>query len=352
MSNRLGPCPDSITKAFTEPDDDSYGDYKMRCLVRYRVGNEEWKIFWERSRKSEDDIKLERDYENWEEDDDLNYKSSDGISYILRRLDLVLTKLSEETAHTDADDNNEVWKNFQGSSFRSDRYSYEVEASVMHYHYDEGKIVSVKPDDYKTIICSNPGLLLLNGEDMLTFYNPVDVMALNDEEKKFEKQVNEAGKVARIVTLELNGRSFKYDYEFENYWDFRRESYNAPNRMEVELYFNKTVSFRPFLQFVKRHPNVMLHIKYANTSSTTGFDFYNNNPGYALFFTSFTSADWKVFNKYLAKLHQLKRNEWKAYVENVQKMLEGASLETPGDPFGLLEEIKEKEKEATKQDNN
>ena len=112
MSKSLGISPEIISDAFT--DDGSL----KRCLVRYRLGNEEWKTFWERSRNEEEDLKLERNYDNWEEDEVLKETSyyDGGVGYILRRLELMLPKPVDPNPGDDED-----WKYFRGSSFNSDR---------------------------------------------------------------------------------------------------------------------------------------------------------------------------------------------------------------------------------------
>uniref|UniRef100_A0A7M5UKN4 Uncharacterized protein n=1 Tax=Clytia hemisphaerica TaxID=252671 RepID=A0A7M5UKN4_9CNID len=194
MSNSLGLNPNKISKHYTE-----YGyENPVRCLVRYRGGNKKWKTFWERSRKDsgEKEHTLERNYTDWEEYEVLNAGSSNGIEYILRRLELLLPKQNDETATKDVgneglDSNDSDYEEehdtaFQTSSFRSDRYSYKLESSFIHYHYNGGKVVSVKrfyDEDKKAgILCKHPSYLMLNGEGMVTCYNPHDVLFNNSKE--------------------------------------------------------------------------------------------------------------------------------------------------------------------------
>ena len=177
--------------------------------------------------------------------------------------------------------------------------------------------MSVKHEDGE-IRCLHPVNMMLCDDDLLTFYNPADILIYNGKKEVFESHAKKSGKLPSVVTFE-RADSFKSNHQrASEFYRFPRDAYDPPDRMEVELYFNMSLNYNydpidDLLKFAQKYPNVLFHVKYAVGDVDQDYDKYvhhNNNPGSPLYFTPFTTMDWKVFNRNLAALQRLQRDEF------------------------------------------
>jgi len=282
-------------------------DLPNRCLVRYRMGNGEWKSFWERSRFHDNSEEKGDDYP-WKQEDEKRVGEGEAHEYAIRRLELILNPTDDE------DKDPYTRQPFKGC-FRSNKFTYYFNTKAIHYHYKVGRVVTVNYPVERRVEVKYPVNLMLNGEGSLICCHPVDVAVLHEGKEEFETAFDSSSKKPNMVVFENIDTYSTIGYQ-RWFWDDRSlkklpEDYNSDDRMEVEMYFNNAPAFRgrDLTDFLSDHPNVFIHAKYGyfkdnrvRVSRTKMFDSVNENPGFPLFITPFTDGDWKVLQRHILQL--------------------------------------------------